>query len=46
MKKTFELSNEEIVAIYALFEEVFGQKRDFVRTIQIHLWGILTIVYY
>ena len=28
MKKTFELSNEEIVAIYALFEEVFGQKRD------------------
>ena len=28
VKKTFELSNEEIVAIYALFEEVFGQKRD------------------
>ena len=28
VKKTFELSDEEIVAIYALFEEVFGQKRD------------------
>lgn len=28
VKKTFELSDEEIVKIYALFEEVFGQKRD------------------
>ncbi|MGK4076602.1 GNAT family N-acetyltransferase [Bacteroides sp. CACC 737] len=28
VKKTFELQDEEIVAIYALFDEVFGQKRD------------------
>lgn len=28
VKKTSELHDEEIVAIYALFEKVFGQKRD------------------
>ena len=28
VKKTFELHDEEIVAIYTLFDEVFGQKRD------------------
>ncbi len=28
VKKTFELLDEEIVAIYDLFDEVFGQKRD------------------
>jgi len=28
VKKTFELQDEEIVAIYNLFEDVFGQKRD------------------
>ena len=39
VKKTFELSDEEIVAIYALFEEVFGQKRD-VATFRENTFGI------
>lgn len=28
VKKTFELQDEEIIAIYNLFKDVFGQKRD------------------